>query len=299
MSQSANFYEVLGLPRYASIDEVRATFRRLAVQYHPDKNPGDRQAEEHFKQIANAYSVLGDEEAKREYDLRLSGMYIYQREHKTAAETQAERRKQAQEKLAERKRRQQEREAREIREVYEKAKRIMPYRWRYLISALLAVSALLLIVDNWFLYDVYDERETSFAKMFAGYVISLATVLFFLNSLFKKWNAENLVKPFRFDIRSRIVTYFIAWLGFIFIFSFTAPAAFKEYQLETFGKSTEGFVTADNGPGLVLVYYTDKGNIIKTLDIAKPHYGFQIPVRVTYSEKRPYISRMEYIIQEQ
>ncbi|MDX5320214.1 MAG: DnaJ domain-containing protein, partial [Bacteroidota bacterium] len=55
-----NFYSILGLPDYASLEEVRQAFKKLALRYHPDKNPGDDQAEERFKEISNAYHVLGE-----------------------------------------------------------------------------------------------------------------------------------------------------------------------------------------------------------------------------------------------
>lgn len=61
-------YEVLGLRRSASADEIKAAYRRLAHQYHPDKNPGDRLAEERFKEATQAYEILGDAHKRRRYD---------------------------------------------------------------------------------------------------------------------------------------------------------------------------------------------------------------------------------------
>ncbi len=63
-----DYYEVLGVPRAASQQEIKRAYRKLAVQYHPDKNPGDRKAEEAFKVAAEAYSVLADEEKRSVYD---------------------------------------------------------------------------------------------------------------------------------------------------------------------------------------------------------------------------------------
>ena len=63
-----NPYEVLGIERSASADEIKAAYRRLALQNHPDRNPGDRAAEERFKEISEAYATLRDPEARATFD---------------------------------------------------------------------------------------------------------------------------------------------------------------------------------------------------------------------------------------
>lgn len=68
MAQTVDYYEILGVPRDASQEDIRKAYRKLARKHHPDVNPGDKQAEERFKQISQAYHVLGDAERRRKYD---------------------------------------------------------------------------------------------------------------------------------------------------------------------------------------------------------------------------------------
>jgi curved DNA-binding protein len=63
-----DYYEVLGLPRTATEEEIRKEFRKLARKYHPDVNPGNKSAEEKFKEINEAYEVLSDADKRRRYD---------------------------------------------------------------------------------------------------------------------------------------------------------------------------------------------------------------------------------------
>ena len=63
-----DFYEILGIDKSATPEQVKKAYRKKAIEYHPDKNPGDKEAEEKFKLAAEAYEVLSDPDKKARYD---------------------------------------------------------------------------------------------------------------------------------------------------------------------------------------------------------------------------------------
>ena len=68
MAEKRDYYEVLGVSKNASKDELKKAYRQLALKYHPDRNPGDKEAEEKFKEAAEAYDVLSDDQKRARYD---------------------------------------------------------------------------------------------------------------------------------------------------------------------------------------------------------------------------------------
>lgn len=68
MASKRDYYEILGVSRESGPDDLKKAFRQLALQYHPDRNPGDKSAEDRFKEINEAYSVLSDPEKRPQYD---------------------------------------------------------------------------------------------------------------------------------------------------------------------------------------------------------------------------------------
>ncbi|MBU1863318.1 MAG: molecular chaperone DnaJ [Candidatus Omnitrophica bacterium] len=68
MTSKRDYYEVLGVGKNASQEEMKKSYRKLALKYHPDKNPGDKKAEEQFKEAAEAYAVLSDQQKRAQYD---------------------------------------------------------------------------------------------------------------------------------------------------------------------------------------------------------------------------------------
>ena len=68
MATEIDYYEVLGVARTANADEIKRAYKKMAIKYHPDRNPGDKEAEEKFKQAAEAYDVLRDPDKRARYD---------------------------------------------------------------------------------------------------------------------------------------------------------------------------------------------------------------------------------------
>lgn len=68
MAEKRDYYDVLGVSKSASADEIKKAYRKMAIKYHPDKNPGDKEAEEKFKEAAEAYDVLSDADKRAKYD---------------------------------------------------------------------------------------------------------------------------------------------------------------------------------------------------------------------------------------
>src|ERR687886_2032929 len=68
MAQTKDYYAVLGVSASATQDEIKKQYRKLAARYHPDKNPNDPKAADRFKEISEAYHVIGDAEKRKQYD---------------------------------------------------------------------------------------------------------------------------------------------------------------------------------------------------------------------------------------
>ena len=77
-----DYYDILNVPRDAGSEELKKAYRKLALKYHPDRNPGDKEAEESFKEAAEAYEVLSDSEKRQIYDQLKRRARIFEKLHK-------------------------------------------------------------------------------------------------------------------------------------------------------------------------------------------------------------------------
>ena len=137
----------MGLPDYASLSEVKHTFRTLAVRYHPDRNPGNPLAEERFKEISGAYHILGEEDSKREYDLRLSGYHILLKSRMSEKDEKAEKRKRMREELLARRKKEAEHK---IISDWDKLHGNTPLILRHSLNYGLIATGSILVFRNWF-----------------------------------------------------------------------------------------------------------------------------------------------------
>ena len=69
LAQKRDYYEILGIGRDATDEDIKKAYRKSALRHHPDKNPGDKESEERFKEVNEAYEILSDPEKRRKYDL--------------------------------------------------------------------------------------------------------------------------------------------------------------------------------------------------------------------------------------
>jgi curved DNA-binding protein len=81
MSKEEDYYKLLGVQKTSTDAEIKKAYRKMAIKYHPDKNQGDKAAEEKFKEISQAYEVLSDKEKKMQYDQHGDSMFGGQNFH--------------------------------------------------------------------------------------------------------------------------------------------------------------------------------------------------------------------------
>ena len=76
MAQNKDYYNILGVDKTADDKQIKSAYRKLSLKFHPDKNPGNKEAEEKFKEVAEAYRVLSNKDLRQRYDTYGTGEYV-------------------------------------------------------------------------------------------------------------------------------------------------------------------------------------------------------------------------------
>lgn len=175
-SYPPDFYERLGLKRYSSIEDVRASFRNLAKYHHPDKAGGDPGEDDYFKQLSEAYNTLGDEERKRQYDVYISGYYQWARKA-ASAKPEPVRKVRTREDLN-----------RELEDDYKAFVRRMPLKWRYLLGTAVAISGMQIL----FRQLLYQRSSFMALWLLIGMFMVVLGWLYVINAFFKQVNISQI-----------------------------------------------------------------------------------------------------------
>jgi hypothetical protein len=274
-----DYYTILQIPQNASQDDVKAAYYKLAMQYHPDRNPGNALAEEYFKRVNEAYGVIRDPVKRQWYNLMLQGdsftQQIDPRKYGTRNRKDAGAYTQP---------------VNEIKEEDDPR----PLWMKLAIPSLAMIWGLLLIFNNWFLTSIGTEA----AKVFFGVLLFLISAYFLVNNLYMNWLRIQGERTLSFNPENRSLLIYIALL-FLTLPSFWALGiARKAYHLSHYGIVTEAKITDMKSHGLnyhlELVYYTQQAKpFSKDLDFNSPlelHDG-NLRVFVKYSAKEPRITQ--------
>ena len=228
-----SFYHILGLPDYANLTEVRRAFKQLAVRYHPDKNPGDKQAEEKFKEISNAYNVLGEYDTKQEYDIRLSGMNMLLK--KDPVKEKEEKRKKMREELIRRRKREAEEK---IINDWNGLNSGTPLWLRHSFNIGLMATGAIMIISNWF-YTL--ESFSPLSLIFAIILILIGNVreqnLWYTRYLYQEFKGK-----ISFKIPSRVMRNWVLGMTLSILTGIGGANLMKAYHFAYYSAVTTGIV---------------------------------------------------------
>jgi len=259
MYQYTDLYESLGITKNAKSNEIKSAYRSLALKYHPDKNPGNTEAEERFKKIAYAYDILEDPIKKRDYD-RYSEFGFVKIElpsAKTKEQELAERKQRAKNILRLKK----EKWQREILLSYGNSLTILKPIHRYILYALGIFTSFKLIFDNTYL----NEDDVNVLLSTLGFTIMLFSHLFLYNFLFKKWLAISIIKGNRQQTEAKIGPHFIFTISILICLFLFSSFQYKSFILERYGVETEATILGTGSGRIVFGFTTEKGEYVKKI----------------------------------
>lgn len=237
---SRSFYTILGLHDYAGLTEVRRAFKQLAVRYHPDKNPGNAEAEERFKEISNAYNVLGEADSKQQYDIKLSGMNMFLKEN-PQKETE-ERRKKMREDLIKRRKRESEDK---ITADWNRINTGTPLWIRHALNYALVATGGIVVFRNWF----YTMETFSPLSFIAAFVFLVVGNIREQNLRYTGYLYRQLKGELTFSIPSRIVRNLLIGIAIGAGSGVIGAQLMALYHFKNYSIITEGEVVVVYNPG--------------------------------------------------
>lgn len=284
---NTSLYRVLGLTDFVSIQEVKRAYRELAKQYHPDRNPGNKAAEEKFKIITNAYNVLGDIALKADYDTRLRGVFHFE-PIETKEEQLAKRRKKREEALLRKK----EYEERKIKKNWHEIQNGTPPKIRNTYSYSLIATGVVLIFHYW-----YHNTSTTYSPWYLlGAIVLIIWGNIRIQSYYYiKYLYLQIQKKINFSPANRVFRNFI--LGFVLSFAlgvFGAKSLMK-FHLKYYFGITKGTVYY-SGYGRYkysFVYWVDRKQYVRDFNSTEFfafHSGDTVSIR--YALLNPALSEI-------
>jgi hypothetical protein len=197
-----NYYKILGVPINASQDQIKNAYRVLAFKYHPDKNPGNPQAEDIFKVIAQAYDILGDDRKKEAYDLKFV-LLLTAIQQKLKAQPKTDRKKYG---ISNRIFKSKEQEVAEQIAIYEYRIRQFSFAQRAGFHGCIALLGWLLVFKNWFI----DIAGFEFGYIFLGMVVFMVSCGNLFAAIFHELNYQYNRNMITYDFEKRTIWFLVA-----------------------------------------------------------------------------------------
>lgn len=282
-----NFYTILGLPDYANLNEVRRAFKTLAVRYHPDKNPGDKQAEERFKEISNAYNVLGESDTKYDYDIRLSGLKMMLKSN--PEKEKEEKRKKMREELL---RRRKEEEEADIRNSFKRLNSGVPLRLRFALNIALVATGIVIFFKHWFYtVDTFSPAILIIAMAFIAVGNVRIQRIQFIRLLYK-----NLLEQLAFNLHFRITRNFLIGFAGSVLLAIGMAQGMAWFHLKYYSETTEGWIEfreeSKNNWQYHYVYEVNGKRYVRYISPEKLSTLNSNRIQVQYSTENPIYARI-------
>ncbi len=178
-----DFYKLMQIPLYSAFSEVKKRYYELALIYHPDKNPNNKDAEEYFKIVTQGYNLLGDVDKKSQYDLLLRNYYNTQDSDKTRVQTPKR-------DMAERLFQIRENKRQDIITDYLNTENTFSHKNRLWAAILLSVSGFLMTYNHWFI----NYTSLDIIYNFGGFLITYFGVYLIANNVYRRDSYRNAIK---------------------------------------------------------------------------------------------------------